>query len=87
MSKHEDEFLDDVDSAAIDSIEEVRDILTKKAIEVRQELTRPSVLYRPLLTKTATKSWKAAYGEFQAFGATPDLVMKNFDIEWMRRTA
>lgn len=85
ICKNEDDLLDDVDSAAVDAIEEVRDSLTKGAIQLRLEMTRPSVLFRPVLSKTAT-AWKAVYGEFQVFGTTPAMTMSNFDAQWVRRT-
>lgn len=86
QSMDNDDFLDDVDSAAVDAIEEVKDTLTRKAQSIVMEMSRPSVLYRPILTKTA-KTWKVTYSEFQSFGATPEIAMRNFDIEWLRRSA
>ena len=80
----QEEFLDDVDSAAVDAIEQVRDGLLKQFQLALLEQSKPSVLFKPVLSKTAT-AWKVVYGEFTVFGATPDTAMKNFDNAWIRR--
>lgn len=81
----EDDFLSDVDSAAIDAIEHVRDNALKVVSAVlTKHIGKPSVLYKPVLTKTAT-AWKVCYGDYIAYGNTPDVAMSNFDSQWTRR--
>lgn len=53
-----------------------------------EELTRPSVIFRPRLAKIFGH-WEATYGEgpdaFYAQGASPDEAMRNFDLAWTKR--
>ena len=57
--------------------------------EVAQELTRPSVLYRPALFKRVWPDdrgtyWLAKYGDVEVGGATPKDAMTEFDLAWRR---
>lgn len=52
------------------------------------EMQRPSVLFRPILSKDGD-SWCALYGNnlqegFAAFGETPDKAMRAFDAAWCK---
>ena len=58
---------------------------------VQVELTRPSVLFRPTVAQDGDQ-WCALYGEnimegVCAFGPTPDLACRQFDIEWVHQKA
>ena len=59
-----------------------------QAVELAvQEEQRPSVLFRPVLSKTRGPlllSWAARYGDSGpvGFGATPDEAIRNFDKAW-----
>jgi hypothetical protein len=79
------DFLDDVDSAAIDQIENVAAIIVSNVTMIRNAMMSPSVLYKPTLTATRVGTWKVLYGEFVVYGATPAIAMRNFDIEWINR--
>ena len=53
---------------------------------VPAELTRPSVIWRPVLTK-GDGGWSVRYdGEFIASGASPEEAMRNFDKAWMEKS-
>jgi hypothetical protein len=58
--------------------------------EVAQELTRPSVIYRPTLRKWVWPDergtyWTAQFGDLQVKGATPKDAMAEFDLAWRRQ--
>lgn len=56
------------------------------AVEVAEDQTRPSVLFRPSLSRDGNQ-WCALYGTnlqdgVCGFGTTPDAAMKDFDRAW-----
>jgi hypothetical protein len=58
---------------------------------VQEEMTRPSVLFRPNVYADGNQ-FCALYGEniqvgVCAFGPTPELACRQFDIEWKNRKA
>lgn len=82
----------DVNSAISDAIKNAFDIshitpLASYAIDlIRDELSRPSVLFRPHLSKDGNK-WCALYGDnlqegICGFGDSPSDAMYNFDKNW-----
>jgi hypothetical protein len=59
--------------------------------DVKAEMVRPSVLFRPSIVKDGDQ-WCALYGEniqegVCAFGPTPELAMRQFDVEWIHEKA
>lgn len=74
----------DVDSVAVETMAHVAQQFIVSIQDGVQAMIRPSVLYRPELTQT-DNSWKATYGAFAVYGATPGLAMNNFDMAWDTR--
>lgn len=81
----------DIGSAVRDVIFQCFDISHAKLLLQEQvgvvgyEMSRPSVLFRPTLTKDGN-SWLAIYGELPTgcagCGETPHLAMEDFDKQW-----
>lgn len=72
------------------AIEGVRQEAIYAINDVREEMTRPSVLYRPRIGKDGPK-WGVLYGDniqegIAGFGDTPALAMADFDKAWKSAT-
>lgn len=76
--------MDNVDAFAIETMGHVGQQFIVAVQDGVKSAIRPSVLYRPELTQT-DNSWKASYGAFAVYGATPGLAMNNFDMAWDTR--
>lgn len=68
------------------TLNEISFNITKVVGMLSEELTRPSVLFKPKIYMDGN-SWCALYGDnlqdgVCAFGRTPDEAMRNFDTEW-----
>lgn len=64
------EFLDDVDSAAVDGIEKVTTGIVRAMERIATSYTMPSVIYRPTISE-GMNTWKVSYGALSVFGDTP----------------
>lgn len=58
---------------------------------IQEEMTRPSVLFRPTLSKDGGQ-WRALYGsdpikDVAGFGDTPEAAMRDFDQHWLTENA
>ena len=62
--------------------------IQQEVYRVSEEMTRPSVLFRPHLSADGTM-WRALFGADLAvgiagFGETPDAAMRAFDEAWLK---
>lgn len=60
----------------------------QEVYRVSEEMTRPSVMFRPMLTADGSM-WCALYGAnlhsgVAGFGKTPDEAMRSFDDAWLK---
>lgn len=87
MSKDDNvlSFDNPIDNAAVRLMNRVAVEFMIAVGDGMKQMIRPSVLYRPELTQTEGLVWKAQYGAFFVFGATPGIAMSNFDAAWMTR--
>lgn len=57
--------------------------------EFVQAMTRPSIIYRPTITKCGCEDgrnfyWQANYCDVVGVGGSPEEAMTNFDLAWRR---
>lgn len=59
------------------------DPIVQAIFSVKNELSRPSIVFRPTLTKERG-GWAAALGGVIGVGDTPDQAMRAFDASWRK---